>query len=351
MCKGEWSMLPETLIADAISAFVDPVSASAGQRTTHDHAVSLYDDEADLIRDVALHVLQVGLISGQRILIVATSAHRAALDLALSARGADPAELRRAGSYLALDAAETLARFMVDGRPDAARFAATVRDAFDSLSGDTRLPRVYGEMVALLWHEGNVTAAIELERLWNDLAGELEFALLCGYPMTALERHADLEAVRDLCHVHTGLLPPRRYGTKAGHVASSPEIAERSEVFLSVPEAVAGVRHWLKAALLHWDEHGLVDDAIVVASELATNAIRHAHSPFRVTVTRVSDDSVSFVRLVFEDLCTDQPALNSRDTDDLGGRGVHLVAQLASRWGVDASPVGKRVWAEFQTSV
>ena len=37
-------------------------------------------------------------------------------------------------------------------------------------------------MVALLWHQGNVAAAIELETLWNDLAEDRRFSLLCAYP-------------------------------------------------------------------------------------------------------------------------------------------------------------------------
>jgi hypothetical protein len=53
------------------------------------------------------------------------------------------------------------------------------------------------------------------------------------------------------------------------------------------------------------------------------------------------------VRLAVQDLSAGHPALNDKSTEELGGRGVHLVAQLASRWGVDTSAGGKTVWAEF----
>ena len=347
-------MLPELLLAEAMSGYSAPIASGSGPAAVaephlHDHAVNLYDDEVDLIAAVALHVLDGGLTLGQRIVIVATPAHRAAIDEALTARGADPDELRRSGEYVSLDAAETLARFMVDGRPDPQLFATTIADALASVSGDERPPRVYGEMVALLWDEGNVLAALDLESMWNDLAAEHDFSLLCGYPMSALERHADLGAVRDVCLLHTGVVPPRRYHALPAPVLPSADVQERSEVFLSVPTAVGGVRRWLRATLRHWGEDALVDDANVVASELATNAIRHAHSPFRVTLTLLTTDGVRQVRLAVEDLSAGQPTLNPHDTDELGGRGVHLVAQLASRWGVDPSPAGKTVWAEFLT--
>jgi anti-sigma regulatory factor (Ser/Thr protein kinase) len=344
-------MFPELLLARAIGGYAPPVSAAAPAPSAgahlHDHAVNLYDDEVDLVRAVALHVLDGGLTLGQRIVVIATPPHRAAIDEALIARGADPAEMRANGEYLALDAAETLAAFMVDGMPDPALFVQTIEGGLRRVSGDGRPPRLYGEMVALLWDEGNVAAAIALESLWNDLAGEHDFSLLCGYPMAALEKHPDLSAVRDVCRVHTGLVPPRRYRARTSRPLVTADVEERTEVFLRVPEAVGGVRRWLRSTLAQWGEHRLVDDAIVVVSELATNAIRHADSPFRVTITRHGLGSGSLVRLTVEDLSIAQPALNASEHEQLGGRGVHLVAQLANRWGVDGHAAGKTVWAEF----
>lgn len=347
-------MFPELLLAGANGGYESPVllgaSTSNGPRL-HDHAVNVYDDEVDLVRAVALHVLDAGLTLGQRIVVIATPEHCEAIDAALTARGADPQEMRDAGEYVCVNASEVLAEFMVDGTPDAVLFTASMKRLLSSVSGDGRPPRLYGEMVAVLWDEGNVAAALQVEALWNELAAEHEFSLLCGYPMSVLERHADLSAVRDVCAVHSGLVPPRRYRTRLPHPPSGAgEVQARSEVFLSVPEAVGGVRRWLRSALEHWDEHDLVDDANVVVSELATNAIRHAESPFRITVTRLVLDAGRLVRLAVEDLSVGHPALNSSEHEQLGGRGVHLVAQLATRWGVDGHEAGKTVWAEFDRS-
>ena len=49
-----------------------------------------------------------------------------------------------------------------------------------------RRVRAFGEMVALLWSEGNQAAAIRLEELWNELALSQTFCLFCAYSMDSL---------------------------------------------------------------------------------------------------------------------------------------------------------------------
>jgi hypothetical protein len=76
-----------------------------------------------------------------------------------------------------------LGAFMVDGMPDPTLFRSTVGDMIERLCAG-RIPcpmRAYGEMVDLLWQEGNSDGAIKLEILWNQLASPYDFALLCGY--------------------------------------------------------------------------------------------------------------------------------------------------------------------------
>lgn len=61
--------------------------------------------------------------------------------------------------------------------------------------------RAYGEMVALLWDEGNATGALRLEELWDELQRETEFSLLCAYPEDALGGEADCARVH-AAHTH-----------------------------------------------------------------------------------------------------------------------------------------------------
>ena len=67
--------------------------------------------------------------------------------------------------------------------------------------------RIYGEMVAVLWDQGNVAAAIELERLWNDLAIRHPFSLLCAYPTSAFHTDAGAEQFLQVCAQHSAVIP------------------------------------------------------------------------------------------------------------------------------------------------
>jgi PAS domain S-box-containing protein len=74
--------------------------------------------------------------------------------------------------------------------------------------------RAFGEMVALLWAQGNKAAAIRLEELWNDLARTQSFALFCAYPMSAFAEPAnDGISLGDVCTCHTRVIPAESYAS------------------------------------------------------------------------------------------------------------------------------------------
>jgi len=121
--------------------------------------------------------------------VVATEAHRASFLDHLVQAGVDVASAQASGGLVLLDANETLDAFMIDGRPDRDRFAASVGNLLISASDNGRRSvRAFGEMVALLWDDDQVTAAIELEDLWNGLAGHAPFSLFCAYPAASVGR-------------------------------------------------------------------------------------------------------------------------------------------------------------------
>jgi anti-sigma regulatory factor (Ser/Thr protein kinase) len=80
----------------------------------------------------------------------------------------------------------------------------------------------------------------------------------------------------------------------------------------------------------------------LLVTELVTNAILHARTRLQLTV----ESRAGYVRISVEDESDDQPALQRYETDAVTGRGLALVEQLASAWGVDATPSGKSVWCE-----
>ena len=168
-----------------------------------DHLVLFHASEQELADDVYQHLFGAG--EPGTAIVIATPQHRRLITDRLAQAGIDvPAEWAM-GSFVALDAAETMASFMVDGWPDAAAFWRTMSPVLKSASARPGQVRVFGEMVALLWEDGRTGAAVDLEALWNELARQYAFSLLCAYPDDAVEagEHADELAQISAAHSAT----------------------------------------------------------------------------------------------------------------------------------------------------
>ncbi|MGD3112963.1 ATP-binding protein [Streptomyces sp. YGL11-2] len=113
------------------------------------------------------------------------------------------------------------------------------------------------------------------------------------------------------------------------------------------PRCVALARAELRKLLDRWDLAVVADDALLVLSELLTNAVRHAHvSRGREIETRYSREPKG-VRIEVHDAAQNWPQPRQPDGD--GGRGLVIVAELAARWGVEARDgIGKSVWAVIE---
>ena len=91
-------------------------------------------------------------------------------------------------------------------------------------------------------------------------------------------------------------------------------------------------------------EHDRLDAALVVVSELASNALRHAKSGFTLSI----DEDEHRIRIEVIDRGGGWPVpVEVRATPTSGGMGLHLVEALADRWGAVERPQGKLVWAEI----
>ena len=91
---------------------------------------------------------------------------------------------------------------------------------------------------------------------------------------------------------------------------------------------------------------GLVDEARLVASELATNAVRHAGTPFAVSIERSNGELTLSVR----DWSSCLPKAEAPAPLADGGHGLMLVDALSVTWGVTVkTDGGKSVWARFRT--
>ena len=177
-----------------------------GAGENHDHFVQVYESDPFLIGSMT-RFMAPGLNGSDAAIVVATKPHREALELALTKAGCDLQTAAEQGRYVSLDAAEMLSRFMIDGIPDPMRFTDSVGGVVARTAPTGRRVRIFGEMVALLWADGNMTAAIELEQLWNDLARLHPFTLFCAYPVTVLASEADIETFSQVAETHVRVLP------------------------------------------------------------------------------------------------------------------------------------------------
>ncbi|MEU4280266.1 SpoIIE family protein phosphatase [Streptomyces tanashiensis] len=121
--------------------------------------------------------------------------------------------------------------------------------------------------------------------------------------------------------------------------------ARATASFEPVGRSVAAARAFVRDTLQGWGHPELVDDAVVLTSELVTNAVIHAGTAAEVLCLR-SDDSV---RVEVADRYPEReiPVQSGRSfgsPDRENGRGLLLCAALAHRWGVDYSPTRKHVW-------
>lgn len=88
----------------------------------------------------------------------------------------------------------------------------------------------------------------------------------------------------------------------------------------------------------------VVADALLLTSELVSNVVLHAATPFELEVQQRD----GLVRVVVRDGSTAPPLVHEPAPDETGGRGLLLVHSLASRWGYETTKNGKAVWFELE---
>jgi serine phosphatase RsbU (regulator of sigma subunit)/anti-sigma regulatory factor (Ser/Thr protein kinase) len=107
-------------------------------------------------------------------------------------------------------------------------------------------------------------------------------------------------------------------------------------------QIVTRARALVRRQLIALDLAQLADDAELIVSELVTNAVLHGGGCEHVEVFAVDGG----VRIAVADRSAVPPVLGLASIEGMTGRGLRLVARLATRWGVEARVTGKIVWAE-----
>jgi hypothetical protein len=290
------------------------------------HVVQFYGRDEELVDRVTGYLL--GALDGGGVaVVIATPEHRREFETRLGQAGVDLAGARDDGSYLALDAGQMLSELMVADKLDSVAFDRVTGAVIAAAGAGGRPVRAFGEMVALLWDDGLVNDAVQLEALWEELGARHPFSLFCGYRADSMAR--DIDAYAEVCRLHGEIV-----GSRSGTIRT----------FAFSREAPAAARHFTVATLAAWGAADFADDAALVVTELAANAIVHARSAF--TVILAVHDGVLRISV--------------RDAGPLDGAGLRaglraaplhglaVVDAMASRWGVESlGNAGKTVWVDL----
>jgi PAS domain S-box-containing protein len=248
------SLVEGEIVEDDIGMLDQALVASRSAPQAHradavypcDHLVQFYEDDGLLCAAVT-KFLGDGFTAGDSLVVIATQPHSQAFRRQLESMGFDVGRACESGQLTFLDANAELSRFMRNGEPDRALFEREVGGVVATLaarvSGSAKL-RAYGEMVDVLWKDGQRKAAISLEQLWNDLQNRHSFTLLCAYAMASF--YKEPAALHAVCGSHTHVvngegtgmtsLPPP-YGPRLAQ-----EIAKREQVERALRDSLRDLR-------------------------------------------------------------------------------------------------------------
>ena len=225
-----------TEVADSLAAW--------READRHTHVAQFYERDDYLVTEIS-RFIGTALGSGDSAVVIATKAHRDGVAQRLASHGLNMPIAMAQGRYVALDAAETLRKFMIGGQPDAERFSTVIGEVIEraqkAAGGEDARVAAFGEMVALLWTEGKRDAAIRLERLWNSLAETHTFSLRCAYPMVGFSAADSREPFLKICAEHSGVLPTENYMTLISEQERQLAVAQLQQKTQSL-EAEAALR-------------------------------------------------------------------------------------------------------------
>jgi anti-sigma regulatory factor (Ser/Thr protein kinase) len=143
------------------------------------------------------------------------------------------------------------------------------------------------------------------------------------------------------------LVVVRRTGLPAD--AMIPSTHDDRSVVFAVPYDVTGPVAARRFVQRFASDYTLDDTDVlsVIASELVTNAIGHGAAPVQLTLRYQDGETTIEVSDGDPDVDDVRPRF---DRSEPGGKGLHVVASLAKRWGIRSTPTGKTVWATADTS-
>ncbi len=155
------------------------------------------------------HLIDATLQSGEQVVMLANEATRVGVAQRLQARQMDLTMLEERGQYVAQDSALALSQVLHDGRPDKERLAEMVHGLDQLRLAGPNGPRgrltIFGDMTTHLCRNGDFEAALELERIWNEVTRALPFFTVCSYPIDCFEGPDAMDDLSNVCAAHSAV--------------------------------------------------------------------------------------------------------------------------------------------------
>jgi CheY-like chemotaxis protein len=172
------------------------------------HEAGFYSDDRCFLDDLT-RFIGAALKAGNAAIVVATESHRDSLLPRLQAHGLDIGAAIEQGRYIALDAADTVSKFMLNDLPNPAPFlelaGTLIATVAKSASGEHPRVAVCGECDPPLWTLGDGEAAIRLEQLWNVIAMRYDVDILCAYPLSIFDDEQGSHIFQRICAEHSAV--------------------------------------------------------------------------------------------------------------------------------------------------
>jgi DNA-binding NarL/FixJ family response regulator len=173
------------------------------------HELQIYSDDSSFL-DGFTSFIAGGLNTGNAVIVLATETHRLDLFQKLQTQGFDLEAIIESGSYISIDACETLSSFMVDDKPDPGQLGSMVSSLVETPSkapnGANRRVFVCGECAPSLWTQGKLDAALRVEELWDDICREYALNCLCGYISRSFSGEREQQIFHAICSFHSPVI-------------------------------------------------------------------------------------------------------------------------------------------------
>ena len=175
-----------------------------GEIAPCEHIAQFYEHD-DVLLDALAGFVAGGLKPGESTIVIATPEHLEALERRLAASSGELVTAMMEDRYIALDANDALARFMVNHWPDEQLFVDFVTGLLQRARANGNRVRAFGEMVALLWANGDAGATVRLEHLWQQFCQSQSFSLFCAYPKAGFTKDPS-KSLAEICEAHSRII-------------------------------------------------------------------------------------------------------------------------------------------------